>query len=432
MLFCILLTVTGAMAAIAKRKAEEALSLETEFSEDAESIIEQELSEEAESIIEQELSTGKDTAKETKAGRERANAGFSAGIEEIWELPEEVKAAIESREIQIPIQTVGMEEQEVQEDEYSNLAIADVDHYVNVRSQPDTEGEIVGKMYDGSVAQVISTAQEKDGEWFQVISGDVEGYIKAEFFIYGDAAADVIEDYVTRYALVRADRLNVRKQPDIESSRIGYMAHGEKAQILEYDDEWTQIFYGDGKEGYVSSEYISVEEEFIYAKSIEEERAEAEAERQREARETQTEQEAPEDTTIVVEPPANYTTHAELRSAIVQYALQYVGMPYVHGGRSLATGTDCSGFTSYVYAEFGYGLSRTPQGQWSSNGRSISVEEIQPGDIVCYTSGGSKCTHVGIYIGNGQIVHAANPRKGTVVNDIYYGNQFIGVKNVID
>ena len=132
-------------------------------------------------------------------------------------------------------------------------------------------------------------------------------------------------------------------------------------------------------------------------------------------------------------PPAtNYTTNTELRSAIVQYAMQYLGTPYVHGGRSLASGTDCSGFTSYIYAEFGYSLSRTPQGQWGGNGRSISVSEIQPGDIVCYSSNGSKCTHVGIYIGNGQIVHEANSRKGTIVSDIYYDSTFIGVKNVID
>ena len=83
------------------------------------------------------------------------------------------------------------------ENEYSNLAIADVNNYVNVRSTPNTEGEIVGKMYDGSVAQVQSITTESDGDWFQVISGEVEGYIKAEFFIYGDAAAEVIDNYVT-------------------------------------------------------------------------------------------------------------------------------------------------------------------------------------------------------------------------------------------
>ena len=319
------------------------------------------------------------------------------------------------------------------ENEYSNLAIADVNNYVNVRSTPNTEGEIVGKMYDGSVAQVQSITTESDGDWFQVISGEVEGYIKAEFFIYGDAAAEVIDNYVTRYAVVQADRLNVREEPDTSASRIGYIDHGEKAQIIEYGEEWTKIRYTDEKQGYVASEFITVEEEFIYAKSIAEEQAEQAALQELQQRAAQTEQIAPENTTVVITPPAtSYTTNAELRSAIVQYAMQYLGTPYVHGGRSLASGTDCSGFTSYIYAEFGYSLSRTPQGQWGGNGRSISVSEIQPGDIVCYSSNGSKCTHVGIYIGNGQIVHEANSRKGTIVSDIYYDNTFIGVKNVID
>ena len=159
------------------------------------------------------------------------------------------------------------------ENEYSNLAIADVNNYVNVRSTPNTEGEIVGKMYDGSVAQVQSITTESDGDWFQVISGEVEGYIKAEFFIYGDAAAEVIDNYVTHYAVVQADRLNVRQEPDTSASRIGYIDYGEKAQIIEYGEEWTKIRYTEDTEGYVASEFITVEEEFIYAKSIAEEQA---------------------------------------------------------------------------------------------------------------------------------------------------------------
>lgn len=318
------------------------------------------------------------------------------------------------------------------DNEYSNLAIADVNHYVNVRSTPGTDGEIVGKMYDGSVAQVQELVTRSDGDWFKVISGEVEGYIKAEYFIYGDAAAEVIDNYVTRYAVVKADRLNVRKEPDTAAARIGYIDNAEKAEIIEYGAEWTKIRYTDEEAGYVATRYIYVEEEFIYAKSIAEEQAELEAQLLLEQRAAQSEETAPENTAITVTPPTNYTTNAELRSAIVTYALQYIGTPYVHGGRSLAAGTDCSGFTSYIYAEFGYALSRTPQGQWGGNGRSISVDEIQPGDIVCYSSNGSKCTHVGIYIGNGQIVHEANSRKGTIVSDMYYDNTFIGIKNVID
>ena len=126
---------------------------------------------------------------------------------------------------ELPAEAESPEREE--ESEYADLAIADVTNYVNVRTEPDTSGDIVGKIYDGAVAQILSVVAGEDGEWFQVVSGNVEGYIKSEFFLYGDAAAAVIEDYVTRYATVAVDRLNVRREPDIESSRIGYIDSGE-------------------------------------------------------------------------------------------------------------------------------------------------------------------------------------------------------------
>ena len=143
------------------------------------------------------------------------------------------------------------------------------------------------------------------------------------------------------------------------------------------------------------------------------------------------EQAAPENTVVTpLTPPATlYTSNEELRRSIVDYAMLYLGYPYVHGGRSLAGGTDCSGFTCYIYADFGYSISRTPSGQYSSDGRSIDYSEIQPGDIICY--GKSKCTHVGMYIGDGQIIHSANSRKGVVIYDADYDN-ILAVKNIID
>lgn len=322
---------------------------------------------------------------------------------------------------------------EQEESEYSDFAIANVANYVNVRTEPNTDSEIVGKMYDDSVAQILSAVGEGEEEWFQVISGSVEGYIKAEYFIYGEDAAAVIDDYVTRYAVVKADRLNVREAPDITAARIGYKDNGEKAKLLEYGEEWSKILYTEGEEGYVASEYINIEEQFTYAKSIEEEQAELEAQRLLEQRAQESETATPENTTIqVTPPPTDYANVSELRTAIVNYAMQYLGNRYISGGQSLEKGTDCSGFTCYVYAVFGYSLSRTPQGQWGSNGRNVTVEEAQPGDIVCYASNGSRCSHVGLYIGNGQIIHSANSRKGVIISDIYYDNTFIGIKNVID
>ena len=355
--------------------------------------------------------------KQTESGETEDIADETAEMTETETLETETEETVESQE-------------ETEENEYADLAIAQVSNYVNVRSLPNTDSDIVGKIYNGAVAQVLSVTGE-DHDWFQIVSGNVEGYIKAEFFLYGDAAAEVIDQYVTRYANVIADRLNVREQPSTESKRIGYIDNGERVQLLENQGEWLRVQYTDGKEGYVSSQYVTISEEFVYGKTLEEEAKEQEERKILEERENVTEQEVAENVTIVVtEPVGTYSSNAELRSSIVNYAMQFLGNRYVHGGSSLVTGTDCSGFTSLIYKEFGYSLSRTPSGQLSSNGRSIDYSQIQPGDIICYGKGG-KCTHVALYTGNGQIIHSANSRKGVVIYQADY-DTIIGIKNVID
>ncbi len=317
-----------------------------------------------------------------------------------------------------------------EENEYADFAIANVSHYVNVRKEPNTDSEIVGKIYNGSVAHVLSTAGE-DNDWFQMISGNVEGYIKAEYFFYGEEAAAVIDDYVTRYAVVQASRLNVRKEPDIESKRIGYINNGERVKLLENLGEWLKVQYAGNSTGYIAAEYVTIVEEFVYAKTLDEEAAEIAARKALEARKQVSEQQAAENTSITITPPAeNYSSNEELRSQIIEYSMQFVGNKYVHGGKTLSGGTDCSGFTSLIYAQFGYSLSRTPGGQLSSAGRSVDYSNAQPGDIICYGSG-QTCTHVALYLGDGQIIHSANPRKGVVTQAAGF-DTIIGVKNVID
>lgn len=322
-----------------------------------------------------------------------------------------------------------------EENEYADLAIANVTNYVNVRAEPNTESTIVGKIYHGAVAHVLATAGENN-DWFQIVSGNAQGYIKAEYFFYGEDALAVIDDYVTRYAVVQADRLNVRENPGIESKRLGYIDKEERVRLLEHTaldngEEWLKVQYTDSVTGYVAAEYVNIVEEFVYAKTLEEEEKELAEKRALEARSQISEAQAAENTTINVTPPnTDYSSTEELRSEIVDYAMQYLGNKYVHGGQTLAGGTDCSGFTSLLYAEFGYSLSRTPGGQLSGAGRGIDYSEIQPGDIICYGSGGT-CTHVALYIGNGQIIHASTPTKGVVIGNATY-TTILGVRNVID
>ncbi|MBO5282826.1 MAG: SH3 domain-containing protein [Lachnospiraceae bacterium] len=168
-------------------------------------------------------------------------------------LSEEVEASAEDMAQDSAETEEAVPESEETESEYANLAIAQVDHYVNVRSEPNTDSAILGKIYNGAVAQILNTAGEEN-DWFHVISGSVEGYIKAEYFLYGDAAVEAVDQYVTRYATVIADRLNVRQEQSTEAKRIGYIDRGEKVKLLEELGDWLLVQYTEEKTGYVAAE----------------------------------------------------------------------------------------------------------------------------------------------------------------------------------
>lgn len=322
-------------------------------------------------------------------------------------------------------------------DDYSKLAIAKVTNYVNVRALPDETSDIVGYIYNGAVANIEEVAGEND-DWFKINSGNVTGYIKAEFFISGEEANEVADQYITRYATVICDRLNVRQEASAESSRMGYIENGEKVKINEDEGDWLVVEYTEGKTGYISADFVTKTEEFTYARTLEEDRAIKEAEAALLAREVEANSNNGKkenltkyvDTSIT--PADSFGSNAELRKAIVDYACGYVGLPYVWGGRSLATGTDCSGFTMLIYQHFGYGLSPIPQGQLDGPGRRVSYSEIQPGDIVLYSSKGVKATHAALYIGNGQVVHETNHRYGVLITSIDWIGPVWAIKNVID
>ncbi len=362
---------------------------------------------------------------------------------------------------------------EVIEEEYLNLSIALFESdpaYCNVRSGPGTEYSIVGRMYNGSVGSIIEEEDESiegdadpgddNDRWMHLRSGSVEGYVLSDFVVSGIEAYNRLEDYTEYYAEVLVSQLNVRQEASIDSACLTYITRGEKYQVVmengvdprvylaareseaDLDEEddgmtWIKIEYAEDKVGYVSSDYITITEEYRTARSLEEIHAEEAAERERNLRATTSNPNGtvaytttpPEILNIVTNLSTDYSSTSELRMAIVNYGLQFVGNPYILGGQTLA-GTDCSGFTCYVFRDFGYSIARTPSGQYASAGRPVTLAEAQPGDIICYGYGG--CSHVALYIGNGQIVHESNPRRGLEVNSVGFMNNIIGVRNVID
>ena len=334
--------------------------------------------------------------------------------------------------------------------EFADIAVAQVNHYVNVRQEPDTESEILGKLYDKSAATVLETTE--DG-WYRITSGNVNGYVKAEYVVVGDE--ELARRVGPRLATVTTTTLFVRTEPTTEAKVLTMLPDGDDVVVTDESTEgWAKVSTADG-DGYVALDYVTLSTEYIHAESKAEEEARLareEAERQaaaraaeeaRKAREAEAaraaaEQEAARKAAEKQEVKKSGAgssagsssgssagsssggsagsgsgssagqsaqTASSNGQAVVDYARQFLGNPYVYGGNSLTNGTDCSGFVKGVYAAFGINLPRTSSEQ-RSVGYAVSLSEIQPGDIVCYSG------HVGIYAGNNTLIHASNEKTG--------------------
>lgn len=316
-----------------------------------------------------------------------------------------------------------------EEQDFRGLVIAQVNNYVNVRSIPSEEGEIVGKLYDKSVGEFV---EEQDG-WYKIVSGKCTGYVKAEYCVTGDDAQELAKEVGTTYAVVNTTTLKVRKEASTDSSVLGLVPIEEELVVKEELDGWVKIEIEEG-DGYVSREYVNLRTDFVHAESKEEEEARlAEEAREREAaraaakaaeaeRTVQAQQnlvQKQEQNQATVEAAQNTvasTSGSEIGKAVADYAVQFVGNPYVYGGSSLTNGTDCSGFVMSVYSNFGVSLPHSSSAQRGKGYDVGGIANAQPGDIVCYSG------HVGIYIGNGQIVHASTEKTGIKISNANYRN----------
>ena len=322
------------------------------------------------------------------------------------------------KEIVEPVDTKALreaakEEAIKKEEEYfTSLVIADVNDYVNVRSLPSEEGEIVGKLYDNSVGHFI---EEEDG-WYKITSGNCTGYVKGEYCVTGEDAIAMAKEVGVRIATVNTTTLKVREEASLESSVLGLVPMEDELVVTEELDGWVKVDIEEGV-GYVSTDYVVLSTEFVEAESKEEEEARLEKERRarEEANAAAARTQASRGGTAYR--PANPVTEVAGSGTgvdVANYALQFVGNPYVYGGTSLTNGTDCSGFVMRVYENFGVSLPRTSASQRSSGYDVGGIDNAQPGDIVCYSG------HVGIYIGNGQIVHASTAKTGIIVSNATY------------
>ena len=328
---------------------------------------------------------------------------------------------------------------------YQNLGVSKANNYVNIRTEPSTESEVVGKLYRGCATDILEWL---DDGWVRIKSGDVEGYIALEYLATGRDAEEMFDEYATRYATVTGTAtLRVREEQSIDSKTLELIPEGETFIIVNLYDEWAEILLGSEGQGedftgFVHRDYIEEDIVFNYAISIEEEErikreqeAAERAERERLERLAQEEAERKEAERKAAEErkrkeaekksennkPAPSTGGGSGTGAeIAKYAQNFVGNPYVWGGTSLTKGADCSGFVYTIYKQHGYSLPRTSRDQAARAGVQVNISDRRPGDLLFYTNSSGTVNHVAMYIGNDKIVHAANSRQGIIISNYNY------------
>lgn len=274
------------------------------------------------------------------------------------------------------------------------------------------------------------TVIETIGEWICVESGTTKGWIRSDKLMTEEEKAKLDEEtkaaaetakqvadeeeeksQTTKTMYANSATVNVRKEASKDSEIVEQIKINTEVTVLSEENGWSKVSVN-SKEGYIASNLLSS------SKTQETVTSRGSTTTRKKTEEIKTE------TTTTVSSGKGAT--------VVETAKNYIGSRYVYGA-SGPNSFDCSGFTSYVFKLHGVSLSRTAKGQYS-NGTAVARGDLQPGDLVMFGPSVSGINHVGIYIGGGQIVHAANPSRGVTIDTInsgYYNNNYVGARRVI-
>lgn len=292
--------------------------------------------------------------------------------------------------------------------QYDTLVVANTSGYINVRKTPEDKGidNICGQFPAKAGAELLETVESGGRTWYKIKSGAVTGYVSAEYCATGQAAKQMAVEDAVLTAYVRTDALNVRSEPSTDAKAWTQVTKDQAYHVLNQLDGWVEIELDssdDGEESdkaYVSTRDNNVEVKYGLTEAVE-------------------------------YYPAVEAANAAMafRNQIVNYACQFVGNPYVWGGTSLTNGADCSGFTMKVLEHFGISIPRVSRDQ-ARAGQKVTAEQMKPGDLVFYANRRGVINHVGMYIGNGQVVNAASRRSGIRIYRWNYRTP-VAIRNVI-
>ena len=262
---------------------------------------------------------------------------------------------------------------------------------LNVRKSATVNSTVISKVYERDMVKVVDLVS--NDFWYKVDVNGKQGYVKGEYLTLTKADGTVT-----------ASSLNIRSYPDTQKSKvIGSLKNGTQVDVIYKVNDFYKIMLN-GNAGFVHSSYINCKYDKYVAR-----------------------QDISKVGTIASwgNATSNNTTSNNTSSGakvtgdqIVSTAKQYLGNPYVYGGTSLTNGTDCSGFTQGIMKKFGINIPRTASDQ-SKYGKVISRSELQKGDLLFFGDSTSSITHCGIYIGDGQMIHASTPKTGIIISGAY-------------
>lgn len=280
---------------------------------------------------------------------------------------------------------------------------------LTVRTCTGVDYPAIAHLPYGSVVELLAY----DGSWYKIRFADGQtGFVCAEFISQDLSLATNPTTEYKYYGYINASFLNIRETTSIDSSVLTSLPQGTKVELLAYDGLWYRILLDEGNVGYASAEYISLTEVAPAAAAS---------------------TPAPTEAYATPAPPVT-EQDISLGNQIIQTAYQYIGLPYVYAAAGPSS-FDCSGFTMYVMGLHGISLPHQSGSQYQ-HGYEVSKNSLIAGDLVFFNSAGdSAVSHVGIYIGDGQFIHASSGRAYSVtissLSDDYYTKHYLGARRVI-
>lgn len=323
------------------------------------------------------------------------------------EMEEEAKEQEQSKDIHELLSNIN----------FDRLGIAVVDNYLNIRKSPSESGKIIGKLPKNAGCHIYKI---KNG-WAKIISNGVSGWVSADYLVTDKKAEKLALEVGKRTATITEETVNIRFVPSTDSRIYTMVPVGEDLTIA--NENLTEKYVNKIMDDFKKSEKFLIAD--VNKKEMMKQLddwicVKLNGERVFVAKElVETSYQLKKAVAIDVDAyDSKKTGISSTRSDMVNYAMQFLGNPYVWGGTSLTNGCDCSGFVMGIYSHYGYGLPRTSASQAASM-YEISYSEAQPGDLFFYGNGYT-VSHVAMYIGNGQIIHAMDESHGICISNAYY------------